>query len=196
MSEYTDYYIYQTEAQVVEELRMEVASLAGAGIIVSDLTIDGSTGPQALEARLKEPGATWVAVLTPAPFVALQADPFARVFVLEDFSSWRLDVRCEGKVDSFQFGTDDNYALEWFGANFSAPFVTGAIDPATTDRLARCFALSSEAIQPVLSYDKAWDFLTLVGAPSVQMMDQGIALYDLEATEPGKEKVFFDWELW
>jgi hypothetical protein len=196
MSEYTDYYIYQTEAQAVEELRMEVASLARTAIIVSDLTIDRASAARALEARLKEPGATWVAVLTPKPLVALQADPFARVFVLEDFSSWRLDVRCEGKVDTFQFGTDDNYALEWFGANFSAPFVTWTINPATTDRLARCFALSSESIQPVLSYDKAWDFLTLVGAPSVQMLDQGIALYDLGPTEPGTEKVLFDWELW
>jgi hypothetical protein len=196
MSEYTDYYIYRTDAQAVEELRVEIAAVAGAGIIVSELALDGETGPKALDERLRKPGAAWVAVLTPTPFKALKADPVAQVFVLEDFASWRLDVRCQGEVDVFQFGTGDNYALEWFGANFSAPFVTGAIDPATIDRLAGCFALEPAALGPVLSYGEVWDFLTLVGAPSVQMMDQGIALYGLEGADPGAGKVFFDWELW
>ena len=196
MSEYTDYLIYRTDAQEVEDLRSEVTRLAGSGIIITGPYPDGAMGLQVLEARLKEAGPAWVALLTPTAFEALPAEPLARVYVLEDFASWRLDVRCAGKVDVFQFGTDDNYALEWFGYNFSAPFVTGAVEPATIDRLAGCFALAPEALAPVLGYGKVWDFLTLTGAPSVQMLDQGIALYDLETADPALGKVVFDWELW
>ncbi len=191
MSEYTDYLIYRTEAQAVEELRAEVSRVAGMGVIVTGSFPDAAAS---LEAILKAPGPAWVAVLTTTPFEKLRADPLAWVYVLEDFASWRLEVRCGGKVDVFQFGTDDNYALGWFGENFSAPFVTETIDPGTIDRLAGCFQLSPEAMQPMLAYGKVWDFLTLAGAPSVQMLDQNISLYDLETAEPGK--VFFDWELW
>lgn len=193
MSEYTDYLIYRTDAQEVEVLRSEVALLAGSGIIVTDSVSDDAA---ALETLLKAPGPAWVAVLTPTPFKELRADPLAWVYVLEDFASWRLEMRCGGKVEVFQFGTDDNYALEWFGENFLAPFVTGAVEPATIDRLAGCFDVSPEALQPMLAYGKVWDFLTLTGAPSVQMLDQSIALYDLEDAEPSDRKVFFDWELW
>lgn len=193
MSEYTDYLIYRTDAQEVEELRSEVAALAGSGIITIGAGPEGEVGPQAMEALLKQPGPAWVALLTPTAFEKLAAAPLARVYVLEDFASWRLDVRCGDKVDVFQFGTDDNYALEWFGYNFSAAFVTGAVEPATINRLAGCFAVAPEALGQVLGYGKVWDFLTLTGAPSVQMLDQGIALYDLETADPAK--VFFDWEL-
>ncbi|MCU0827636.1 MAG: hypothetical protein MUE52_09570 [Tabrizicola sp.] len=194
MSEYTDYFIYRTDAQEVEELRSEVADLVRSGMIISGPYSDGTMGADALGAQLRQPGPAWVALLTPTAFDKLAATPVAQIYVLEDFASWRLDVRCENTVDVFQFGTDDNYALEWFGYNFSAPFVTGAIEPATLDRLAGCFAVPSEALGPVLAYGKVWDFLTLTGAPSVQMLDQSIALFDLEATAPAK--VVFDWELW
>ena len=191
MSEYTDYLIYRTDAVEVEALRSEVAGLVGSGIIVSG--DEGSGGPDALASRLQVPGPAWVALMTPVAFEDLTADPLGRVFVLEDFASWRLDVRCGGKAEAFQFGGDDGYALGWFGENFGAPFVTDEVEPGTLDRLAGCLGVPSEKLGPVLAHEKVWDFLTLVGAPSVQMLDQSIALDDLGA-EPGK--VVFDWELW
>lgn len=193
MSEYTDYLIYRTDAVAVEVLRSEVAQLAGSGIIVSGAFPDGAAS---LEAVLKTPGPAWVAVLPPTSLKDMRADPLAWVYVLEDFASWRLEVRCAGTIDVFQFGTDDGYALGWSRENFAAPFVTDRVDPATIDRLAGCFQMQPEAMQPMLAYGKVWDFLTLAGAPSVQMLDQTIALYDLEEAEPGVRKVLFDWEVW
>lgn len=194
MSEYTDYMIYQTTAVGLEALRTEVAALAPPGTAIFPLPAEGDEAAAA--ARLT--GApVWVALMssaTPASIAKAPGTKLVSIFVLEDFASWRLEAHCDGQRPlTLYFGGADGYADGWFTAN--QPDFAGLTSALTTEQITRleaCFNLPAASLAPLLAYDRVWDFLAAIDAPSMQMADQSLMLDDFPADLP----IAFAWEIW
>ena len=177
MSEYTDYLIYRTEAATYEELRSEVAAVAGPGTVIytSD---DFAPGPT--EGPLSSGGApAWVALVADKgldEIAAAAQGSVAQVFVLEDLASWRFTVKCPGATSvTLYFGGPDGYAHGWFRyTDQGYQGLTEVLPDATLSALSRCLAMPEARLAKGLRYGAVWTFLTDLGAPSIQMLDQGI----------------------
>jgi hypothetical protein len=178
MSEYTDYLIYRTEAATYEALRAEVAEVAGAGTVIytsDDFAAATTQGP------LPSGGQpAWVALVADkslAEIATAAKGPVARVLVLEDFASWQFTAECPGaKPVNLYFGGEDGYADGWFGYNdVTYTGLTASVPEATLTALSECLGMPKGSLSKGLRYDAVWTFLTDLGAPSIQMLDQGLA---------------------
>ncbi len=197
MSEFTDYLIYHATSTTIAALRQEVMAVAGpATLIYPELPeLDEAEAGRAFAAR---EGARWVALVTdtdPAQVARNSGRTVAQIFVLEDFASWRLTAYCPGQAPvTVYLGGEDGYAAGWFRANYRfEPPMRAEVAPRDVAPLAACFALEEQTVRDLVRYDGAWDFLTVLGAPVMQMADQGLirALGDKTGGEPR-----FGWEVW
>jgi hypothetical protein len=193
MSEYTDYLLYRTDAMTLAALQAEVTEGIGQAVIIP-FSIDGAPVDEATAAKLmaEGPARKWVGLITDKLPSETRATAIAHFLVLEDFKSWRLNTVCDGKVTALQFGGDDGYGLGWFGANFDAAYLTATVPQETVDGLAACFGVPAASLTPVLAYDKPWEFLKLIGAPSIQVLDQQLAMI-LRDGEVPPDVASFDW---
>ncbi len=193
MSEYTDYLLYQSEAMTLQALQAEVTQNVGRAVIVP-FTIGGMvvTEAEAMDVITRAPARKWVALIADIHPADIKVQSAAHFLVLEDFKSWRLNAVCDGQEITLQFGGPDGYGLGWFGANFDAPFVTATIEDETLNQLAACFGTDAAKLAPVLAYDKPWAFLDVIGAPSVQMLDQQLAMIGWDR-DGGAAVASFEW---